>query len=76
MGFHLPHSTFYNTPHPHGKKKALPKQNLFEFKHVVYRAVSLGRDHVVCTRAFFAFADVISDGLIFIEGCIALCLDF
>ncbi len=50
------------------KKKALPKQSLFDSKHVV----GLGGNNVVCTRTFFTFSDVKRDFLVFIEGRIPL----
>ena len=53
-------------------KKALPKQSLFDSKHVAW----LGGNHVVRTWTLFALSNVKRDFLVFIEACVALCFDF
>ncbi len=53
-------------------KKALREQGL-SIPSVLY---GLGRDHIIGTRAFFAFSDFECDFLVFIERGIAARLNF
>jgi hypothetical protein len=56
---------------PMGKKKALLDSRASRFFQPY-----LGRGYIICTRAFFALADLEVDLLVFIKSCIAACLDF